>query len=535
MKVIRERPCQRRYHRVTAPLMVKLAESAPQYRATDWSLGGLRLDGVAGTLPKVGSERNLNLLLPFQGFDIGFELKGKVVRTAKAEKTIAIEFTEVPERSRDLMSHFIEDLIRGQMGTVEDAICRIDIPVTPISTQPDPNPTEGAPVSRWPVKTILMSCLYLLLGIAIFGYGGLLTYSSVMRLEVQSAVVSVPVQTLRMPVDGVLQSVRYSLGDTVKRGAILANIEDPRLAAQIAAADQAATDAAVGYARAKERYRIESERLKLYQTINKTDLDVARARLAARRVALESADGHHGRVATLHKKGFVSLQKLDDAKSRQLRAAAEVREMELAVEQATVMNAASGRRHYNHKEFVVDLDMLGLDLDEAHGRLVSARGKLQHLRQLQAARVIRAPYDGQIVSLPISAGLAVSKDQAVLALEQDVPPTVTAYLDQDEILQIGINDTAQVFVPALNRHVEATVVAINRKSGYLDLKSSQYTWKANGERTASVSLALTEPGGRSKVRAGLPAVVIFDRRVTDDLIARLASFWPGRDHDETDA
>ncbi len=535
MKVIRERPCQRRYHRVTAPLMVKLDGSAPQYRATDWSLGGLRLDGVAGALPEIGTEWKLNLLLPFQGFDIGFDLKGKVVRTAKAEKTVAFEFTEVPERSRDLMSHFIEDLIRGQMGTVEDAICRIDIPVTPISTQPDPNPTEGAPMSRWPVKTIVMSCLYLMLGVAVFGYGGLLTYSSVMRMEVQSAVVSVPVQTLRMPVDGILQSVRYTLGDSVKRGTILASIEDPRLAAQIMAADLAATDATASYARARERYRIEAERLKLYQTISKTDLDVAHARLAARRVALESADSHYGRVATLHKKGFVSQQKLEDAESRQLSAAAELREMELVVEQATLMNSASSKRHYNHKEFVVDLDMLALDLDEAHGRMTSARGALHNLNQLQAARVIRAPFDGQIVAMPVAAGLAVSKDQAVLVLEQDVAPMVTAYLDQDEILQIGINDRAKVFVPALNRHVEATVVAINRKSGYLDLKSSQYTWKANGERTATVSLTLAVPGGRSKVRAGLPAVVIFDRRNTDDLIARLTSLWRGKDHDETEA
>ncbi len=535
MKVIRERPCQRRYHRVTAPLMVKLDQNAQQYRATDWSLGGLKLDGVAGTLPEVGSEWKLNLLLPFQGFDIGFDLKARVVRTAEAEKTVAFEFTEVPERSRDLMSHFIEDLIRGQMGTVEDAICRIDIPVTPISTQPDPNPKQGAPVSRWPLRTIVMSCLYLLLGVMVFGYGGLLTYSSVMRLEVQSAVVSVPVQTLRMPVDGVVQSVRYTVGDSVSRGAVLAGIEDPRLTAQIKAAEQAVTDTEAGYVRAKERYRIEAERLKLYQTINRTDLDVASARLAARRVALESADGHYARVATLHKKGFVSRQKLDDAKSRQLRAAAEVREMELAVEQATVMNAASGKRHYNHKEFVVDLDMLALDLDEAHGRLRSARAKLQNLNQLQAARVIRAPFDGLIVSLPVAPGLAVSKDQAVLALEQDVAPTVTAYLDQDEILQIGINDTAKVFVPALGRHVEARVVAINRKSGHLDLKSSQYTWKANGERTATVSLTLSGPEARSGVRAGLPAVVIFDRRITDDLIARLAALWPGKHHDEAEA
>ncbi|MEM7424575.1 MAG: HlyD family efflux transporter periplasmic adaptor subunit [Pseudomonadota bacterium] len=535
MKVIRERPCQRRHHRVTAPLHVKMGGDAVQYRATDWSLGGLRLDGVAGDLPAIGTELQLNLVLPFQGFDIGFELKARVVRLVETERTVAFEYTEVPERSRDLMSHFIEDLIRGQMGTVEDAICRIDIPVTPISTQPDPNPQSDAPVSRWPVKTILMSCLYILLGSAVFGYGGLLTYSSIMRLEVQSAVVSVPVQTLRMPVDGVLRSVRYSLGDHVRRGAVVAEIEDPRLDAQIMAADAEAKDAGAKYLRAKERYRIEAERLKLYQTINKTDLDVARARLEARRVALNAADANYARVATLHKKGFSNAKALEEARSRQLRAAAQVRELELSVEQATVMHSASDKRHYNHKEFVVDLDMLALDLDEAHGRLKLARAKLQGLRQMQAARVIRAPFDGQIVSMPVAAGLAISKEQPVLALEQDVPPTVTAFLDQNEVLRIGMNDRARVYVPALGRHVEATVIGINRKSGHLDLKSSQYTWKANGERTASVSLLLSAGDRKREIRAGLPAVVIFDRRMTNDLFARIANFWSREDHAGSEA
>lgn len=534
MKVIRERPCQRRYHRVTAPLLVRMGDQTDQHRASNWSLGGLRLDGVVGELPALDTELELNLILPFQGYEIGFSVKGRVVRAETTEGTVAFDFTDVPERSHELMSHFIEDLIRGQMGTVEDTICRIDFPVTPISTEPDPNPQSDAPVSRWPVKTILMSCLYVLLGSMVFGYGGLLTYSSIMRLEVQSAVVSVPVQTLRMPVDGVLRTVRYSLGDHVRRGAVVAEIEDPRLDAQIMAAEADAKDAGARFVRAKERYRIEAERLKLYQTINKTDLDVARARLEARRVALTAADANYARVATLHKKGFSNAKALEEAKSRQLRAAAQVRELELSVEQATVMHSASDKRHYNHKEFVVDLDMLALDLDEAHGRLKLARDKLQGLKQMRSARVIRAPFDGQIVSLPVAAGLTVSKEQPILALEQDVPPTVTAFLDQHEVLRIGMNDKAKVFVPAISRHVEATVIGINRKSGHLDLKSSRYTWKANGERTASVSLLLSGADGSREIRAGLPAVVIFDRRMTNDLFARLANFWSREGHDDSE-
>ncbi len=525
MQVVRERPCQRRHHRVTAPLNVRLGTSKQQYRATDWSLGGLRIDDMSLPLMKVGDEMHLNLVLPFQGFDIGFDLQGRVVRMDDASGVVAFEFTEVPERSRDLMSHFIEDLIRGQMGTFEDAICRIDIPVTPISTEPDPNPKSDAPVSRWPMKTILMSCFYVLLGACVFGYGGLLTYSSLMRLEVQTAVVSVPLQTMKMPVDGLLSSVRFSLGERVERGDLIAEIDDPKLTAQIAAADLEVKDAQGRHLRATEKYRIEAERLKLYQTINKTDLDVAKARLSARKVALKAADAHYKRIAKLHAGGFSNAEKFEAAKARQLSAAAGVRELELAVEQASAMHAVSHKRHYNHKEFVVDLDMLSLELDETHSQLQTARRKLALLQEAQQSRVIRAPFSGHIVSLPHVSGVAVAKGQTVLVLEQDVAPTVTAYLDQDEILRVGIDDAAQIYLPALNRHVDAKVLSINRRSGYLDLKASQYTWKGNGERTASVLLKLSGPKREDrKIAAGLPAVVIFDRRITNDLLAKIASF-----------
>ena len=70
VKVRRERPDQRRHHRVTAPLFV--AYAGQNYRAADWSLGGLRLEGLPGELPAAGEQIPLGLTLPFQGFDVSF-------------------------------------------------------------------------------------------------------------------------------------------------------------------------------------------------------------------------------------------------------------------------------------------------------------------------------------------------------------------------------------------------------------------------------------------------------------------------------
>ena len=100
-------------------------------RATDWSLGGLRIDGFPGELPVAGAELAFHLTLPFQGFDVSFDIKAEVVRTNPADKMFAVRYTEIGERERELMQHFIEELVRGSMSDVEDTIQRIDVPVTP--------------------------------------------------------------------------------------------------------------------------------------------------------------------------------------------------------------------------------------------------------------------------------------------------------------------------------------------------------------------------------------------------------------------
>ncbi len=135
VKIKRERPDQRRHHRVTAPLFVRVG--GHQLRATDWSLGGLRIDGYTGELPMAGAELPFHLTLPFQGFDVSFDIKAEVVRTNPAEKMFAVRYTEIGERERELMQHFIEELVRGSMSDVEDTIQRIDVPVTPARLEPD--------------------------------------------------------------------------------------------------------------------------------------------------------------------------------------------------------------------------------------------------------------------------------------------------------------------------------------------------------------------------------------------------------------
>jgi len=521
MKITRERPCQRRYHRLTAPLHVVL-DGQEAILATDWSVGGLGLEIKENNLPKVGLETTVGVILSFQGYDISFNADVIVVRVDTGSQLIGCQFVALEERSRDLLNYFSADLIRGRMGTFEDSICRIDVPVTPISTKPPTSHISETPVWRLPLKTIFMATFYILAGILVFSYVALLIYSNFMRLEVPSSVVSTHLQTLRMPVDGVIKHINFEVGTHVKAGDEILRINDLKLENQINAAKIRIETAQKDIWRMKQKHKIDVERMKLYRIVNRTDKNIAEARLSAKREALNAADAHFIRIKKLKENGIVTIAQYEMAHKSQIQAVAAVREAEFILEKDAAMDVASERRHYNHKEFTTDLDMLTLDLEMAYSTLEMEVSKLERLDKIKAKLVLRAPFDGRIVNLYQTAYSNVVRNAPLLLLEKDNDISITAFLNQKEVLEIGLQDTAKVFIPALNIHLPATVVKIDRSSLSLNKSNTHYTWHDKKDRTAAVILSLrADVQSASYIHAGLPVVVIFDRRETSDIWARI--------------
>ncbi len=496
--------------------------------ATNWSLGGLRLDNLAAPLPETGTIVDLILSLPFQGFDISFDVQAKVIRSDAATGTIGCEFQELSERAHDLLSHFIDDLVRGAMATVDDTICRIDVPVTPISTKPDPNPVDGMGANRIPMKTIFMSCLYGFLGIATFSYLGIILYSNFMRMEVRSAVISAPLATLKMPVDGILRPVRFEMGSIIRKGQEIARIENADFMSQLEDKRIELETARRSQRRAEEKYRIEADRMKLYQVISRTDRQIAQAKVDASRTALSAADNSFERLSKLFKKKLVTLTKLEVAKKERAQAEARLRDAEFILERATAMNSVSSRKHFNHKEFVADLDMYALEIEEANAAVKTAHMQLEKLEKLRTTMTITAPYDGRIVSIQQAANTIVLRNEPLLTIEQRVDPTVTAFLDQDQVLKIGLNDTAKVYLPSLEKHISATVTLVDRNSTFINSDRSHYAWKDGKEKSAAVSLKLDLRNHDVRgITAGLPAVVIFPKRQVNDIYQRFSTLFLG--------
>jgi multidrug resistance efflux pump len=533
VKVRRERPDQRRHHRVTAPLYVTVA--GHRVKAADWSLGGLRIEAFPGELPAVHASLDLLLTLPFQGFDVTFDAKAEVVRANPDTRVIAVRFIELGERERELMSHFLEELVRGSMVDVEDTIQRIDVPVTPASLKPDPNPSHQVPVKRWPTKMLAMSAFYAVAGLLIFGYAAVLTYTNFFRMEVRTAVITAPLETVTATADGRVDWTDVKPGDPVKAGEVVVKLVDSQLQRELELAEIAVQERKAKLGNLKQRHLEELDRIRGYAAIEMKNIEQTKLELQALSQQLKIATQQEQRLRLLNQQGYATAPKLEEA-ARQvisLRKDLQVRRVELDA-RIRLSEQNVGKRLYSGNETIGSADLTGRMAEiEADIRLGEHEIKLAQQRYIASLRhqdrlAVRAPFDGVVLDLPRLHDASVRRGDVIAIIEQRKKREVTAWLNQDEVLRVGQGDEATLFVPALNETLKAKVTRIDRTTSFVDEQNRShnpgYRWRGPVDRTAKVTLAFSDPkrvADADRYRSGLPVVVIFPQRSTNSIFASL--------------
>ncbi len=527
VKVKRERADQRRHHRVTAPIFVDIG--GHRLRATDWSLGGLRIENYPGELPAIGAELALHIMLPFQGFDVSFDARSEVVRFDPATQMLSVKFTVLGERERELMSHFIEELIRGSMVNVEDTIQRIDVPVTPASLQPDVSPVALLPVRRWPVKTIAMTSVYGLIGIAVFGYTGLLGYTNFFRMEVQTAVISAPVDTVAAPVDGRVSWTAIKPGDPVRAGEVIVNVIDNQLEREIELADIAIKERKAQLIYAKQRQADELDKMKGFAGVELKNAEQTKLELEGLAAQAQAAEQQYQRLRFLHSKGFTTDTLLENAEKLSVftRKSVESKRVELT-SRIALAQSNEGRRHYNGNNMVGDLGQVEAQVRLAEHEVSLTQQKHSALLHHRDRLAVRAPFDGMVLELPRVDHGSMRRGDVIAIVEQRRQREVTAYLNQDEVLRIGQGDEAMIFIPALGETLKARVSRIDRTSGFVKEQQQQhnpgYNWRGPTDRSAKVTLSFEDAArvvDQDKYRSGLPVIVIFPQRSTNALLTSI--------------
>lgn len=523
VKVRRERPDQRRHHRVTAPFYITL--NGEDYRAADWSLGGFRIEGVRGPLPNAGAILELSVALPFQGFNVSFTAKAEVVRNNPGRGLLACQWSELGEREAELMQHFIEELVRGSMMDVQDTIQRIDVPVTPASLDPKSKPTGGVPVRRLPVKTIVMTAIYSVIGLVIFSYAAILGYSNFYRMEVQTAVIAAPIEQIPATSDGRVVWTTKKPGDSVEPGDVLIDVVDNAIERDLEIAAIAVNEKRANLTFLKRRLDDERERMAGYHTVDTKNIEQVRLDIQSAEAQVLAAEQHYARLAILHRKGLSTDAKLEDAEKLVATMRKTLESKRVEFESRTKLSGQTdGRYHYTGQTMVGEVAQLEAQVALAEHETRLVQDRLKALENHRARLAARAPFAGTLLELPHVDRGTVKRGDIVAVVEQRKQRHVLAYLTQDEVLKIGLGDETLLYVPALGETLKGRIEHIDRTSGFVKeqglAQGPGYRWRGATDRSAKVTIAFVDAKRVADVdryRAGLPAVVIFPQRSTNQL------------------
>ena len=529
MQVIREKPCQRLHHRLEAPLYVQV--DGVSQRATDWSLGGFRIDDFDGPLPQEGEMLDVVCALPFQGFNISFQAEGRVVRASAQGRSFAAAFTHLGDRERQLMSHFVEELVRGGMVSARETIHRIDAPVTPVPTDPALNPPDAMPMRRWPVKTIVMTALHLVLGLGVIGYSAVLFRNHFSHLEVNAAVVAAPVEAVTAQEKGRVSALLVPAGALVAAGEPLMLLQDSNLDRQIAIAETRIDRAEAVVASLTTKLEEEKDRLRDYDFANTNDIRQLALEIRALEARVDAARSRKERAEALYVDGWTKKPELEQAVSAFAAAEAELGAARLRQRELQALASRSGsKRYYDGRRFYGDSAKLEAERRLAQTEVKLAEQELAALVRQQDRLAVLAPFDGRLIEIPVSPGKTIGAGDTVALLELSAEQSIEAYLNQREVLEVGLGDRATVYIPATGERFGASVERIDRTNGTMDARSRHYRWQSPDDRTALVALRVDDPHALHSVDghpSGLPAVVVFPRRSANTLLAGIRQWLGG--------
>src|SRR5215813_11595968 len=259
-------------------------------------------------------------------------------------------------------------------------------------------------------------------------------------------------------------------GEHVKRGQILAQLENVQSASDVAAAKATLSSNETDAVAADANLRT------LMATLNSSKADLARAKL------------DYDRAESLYKDQLIPKADYDTKK-----AAYEVAVATEAQNQARVAQAKA-------------------ELDSAQGHITTAKAQLTRSSDLLSKTSYTAPFDGVVTYLPVHEGETVvvgiqnSPGSTLMTLADMSVITAEVKVDETDIVNVKLGQTAEVSIDAIPKKVFNAVVseignnAIVRSTG---VSTSQQTSASQEAKDFKVVVTLQDPP--QNLRPGLSA------------------------------
>jgi len=515
--VIYETPSRRQSFRVSSPAEVTIR--GRRYRTKDWSAGGFAVEHFDEVAAPGDRLSTVTFAVDFQGFAISFCSEAKVIRAQ--DGLMAAEFLDLGEREHNLLGYFTSSLISGQIAPVDGVLKNLDRPVTKIAISP-PAPAN-APARRI-YRRIIAAVLYLVIGLAILGFAGLIVVGHVTQVNVETAVTSATLEQVVSADVGTIAEMYIQPGMQVKAGQPLFRVDSELSARAVEQARQDLATAQIALKQATATREAEETKLRVYQSVSNDQLAVRKAEMVSLVAARDQARVELERYKKLLEYGVISQQLFDTQQATYDERAARV-EQEIAEEKITESSIQST---VNANLFLDNANRLVGDLAIDRAAEVAARDQVKMdqeavdvaLRQ-DSKRMYHAAFPAVVLKIFKSRGMTVDRGEALVVLRpaaQD--PYIDAYLTQDEAAQLAAGARGVATITANGKRYAVEVVAVDRTAGFLKdiqtpkLQEPVFQWRSIEDRSAYAKLAFVGLGAaeRDAITPGLPVFVSIPRK-----------------------
>lgn len=471
---------QRRHFRVTAPILIHIGKETCQ--AVNWSIIDFKIAGYGGSL-KAGEETNVHVTIPYQGFDIGFATKARIVRIDPAGQTLIAEFIHMNEREREILENFVSGLLRGEMESIGGILRRMDVPVTPASLKTDHpmTPAEAAAQER---KRHIGTLLYIAAGFVFSLALITVLYTNLFQVKVRTAQLSAPTDIIIAPATG---SVKHFLIDEradTKKDTALIRFSDPELEQNIERAALRLEELMAG-----------GKELALAPGSNNDSAEIraARAAVGSWQANLEVKSAAMNRQRKLLAEGLTNKLAFDKAQSDYFDTQSE-------------LNAALQRLGQLTRQSNSKLSLLSV-----------TEGEYRMLMQRREGLTVHAPANGRILKTLVRPGSSIRYGDPVAIFQHDAPRYIEAYLTRDEALSVTTGDIAAVHFPSHGITEHYKVEDVDYASQLITRREGHYALEQAGQmRDVLVRLALDDPNPDEKLKQispGASAEVIFTKPI----------------------
>lgn len=520
-EVKRESPSQRMHYRLNVPIFVDV--DGKTYKAADWSMGGFRLEAYDGPL-REGDIFTPEISIDFRGFHISFRQEAKVVRMgAEGGGTLAVAFHDMKAENLELLKYFSEGLLGGEMASFQDAIRRVDMPVTPVEMELVEEATE-MPLKR-SLRRILIALAYIIIGGALLIYIAVTLYSNFWRIEVESGVVCAPTEPLVSPVSGIFEQLIIAPDRSIKLGEPVIRLKNQDNERDYANLQVALNNARFRMYSIAAQLGVDRATLEIYGRVGDSRMVSARERTEALKRDLELAQRDVVRKVNLQGKGAVSKEDLEAA---QQAAERKQNDLLLAENELRIAKIALGGLKRSGLFFSGDRvegrgHGLKAELLAAQQSVWDLEQQLAGMAGSRAFYIIYAPFDGHVVRVLKTPGNTVDRGENLAVIERDDSRYLEVFLTQGESTQVRLGSIAKLFIPSLNIEREGRVIQIDRTRGFVDEMDSRYRWRTTVDRTACVTLFFIDKEGKNAqvkdIITGTPVTVSFSRYPTNPLMA----------------